>query len=95
MRKALVIVISLTLLLVAAPLAAQSSTPIYLVVSGELMRTTPDAAVLAPVTACALPGEPYIGAPVISADGRLLALKLKPALVTEALARVGGFAGGE
>ncbi len=95
MRKALVIVISLTLLLVAAPLAAQSSTPIYLVVSGELMRTAPGAAALEPVAACALPGEPYLGAPLISPDGRLLALKVQPLLLTDALARVGGFAGGE
>lgn len=96
MRRLLFIIPGILLLLAGAPLLAQADAPIYLVVRGELMQTTPGALALDPVTACALPAdEHYIGAPVISPDGRLLALKLQPALLSEALARVGGFAGGE
>lgn len=96
MRRLFVFALGIAGLLSGTPLFAQQSVPIYLVVRGELMQTVPGAPALEPVTACALPAdERYLGAPVISPDGRLLALKLQPAFLTGVLARVGGFAGGE
>jgi hypothetical protein len=84
------------LLIMVFPVVAQSEAPVYLVVRGELLRYVPGADALEPVTACALAGdEAYFDAPVLSPDGGLLALRVQPALLTDALARVGGFAGGE
>ena len=89
-------VLVLAVLLAAAPLAAQADAPLYLAIEGELMRVTASGAALEPVAACApQPGERIFGAPVMSPDGTLIALRLEPALVSEARERVGGWGGGE
>lgn len=97
MHRLIGIVFGFMLLGAALPLAAQEDhAPIYLAIDGVLWQTTVDRPVLEPVTACALPsGERILGAPVMSPDGTRLALRIEPQLVSEALARVGGWGGGE
>ncbi|MFN8380164.1 MAG: hypothetical protein U0452_16005, partial [Anaerolineae bacterium] len=90
------IVFGFLVLLIPGVLAQSSaSQPIYAVVQGELLRTTPDRNALEPVAACALTNEHVLQSPVVSPDGRLLAVRIEPRLVTEAQERVGGWGGGE
>lgn len=96
MRRSFWIALCAVLLLAGLPLAAQGvAAPIYLVVDGALFRTTPDRRAIEPVAACALTDEHILQSPVVSPDGRLLAVRIEPRLVTEAFERVGGWGGGE
>ena len=92
-----ILILGVILLVLALPVAAQNgaSQPVYLVIDGDLFRTTPDGNALEPVSACALSDENILQSPVVSPDGQLLAMRIEPVLVTDALERVGGWGGGE